>query len=835
VSKTAAQIAEEQLRRLAASGGAVQVVSGPNPYLLKGWVTFDISLDLAGIARTAEGIDLRQRERFIIAIGPHFPFTPPTVHVRHTRWAGTPHVNWASTLCLYLAPALEWSPTDGMRGFLDHLLHWLECAACANLDPAGRPPHPPVAYPNPAAGLAVIRADIGNLAPEARSTHTTPTTLVGWGGVSGDRIDIDAWYSTEQFQSHFDSDSLPIPPTGSPIAVACVLLHAPIAFEYPNKLGELAQGLAAAGLDLVTFHTLIRQVAVASAAHLPNAAAEPKTKKTPLLPVTVFVGSPSRSVDGYTFKTHLVGFSIDPRTTDLDTLFAGLATPGQSTGRAGDDATPLSWLTVYERRPEITQRRDYDSPIAWLHGKRVLVLGCGALGAPVAEHCVRAGAEVTVADRARVTPGILVRQPFYDQDVGEHKAAVLARRLNGITRGPGPATPIAEDVIDAFFDGVGLPDYDLIIDATANAGVRAAIEAARAPERATSPRLITMLIGHTATIGLVTTSQPNATGAGHDVLRRVGIAARQPASGLDDVAAEFFQDPPRTELFQPEPGCSEPTFTGSAADVTGLASAMLLAGIEAVARPDTSAPMTAHAIRSPRAATTTSGTPRAAATHLGWPNDIVEQDESGNYEVRLSQASLTDIRAEARRRARLHPDVVVETGGMLIGAIDESATCIYVDRACPPTPDSLLSTQHFEHGTQGAQELVDHFRASSARASGFIGMWHTHPEGAAWPSLTDEHGMASLVVPVDGTGRGLMLIIGGQKPRWEGWRDGNGAPAIYARYINATTASASSSQPPRPPGRYIRAGAPDAPRRAFTRRGFPAWLRPKTLARRSRR
>ena len=49
-------------------------------------------------------------------------------------------------------------------------------------------------------------------------------------------------------------------------------------------------------------------------------------------------------------------------------------------------------MRVLENRPEITRRRDEGSPPAWLAGKRVLVLGCGALGAPAAEACVRAGA-----------------------------------------------------------------------------------------------------------------------------------------------------------------------------------------------------------------------------------------------------------------------------------------------------------------------------------------------------------------------------------------------------------------------------------------------------------
>ena len=82
------------------------------------------------------------------------------------------------------------------------------------------------------------------------------------------------------------------------------------------------------------------------------------------------------------------------------------------------------------------------SPLHWLAGKRVLVLGCGALGASAAEACARAGvAALHLVDNGLVTPGILVRQPYGDADVGQPKARSLAARLAtiGRDRGRGPA------------------------------------------------------------------------------------------------------------------------------------------------------------------------------------------------------------------------------------------------------------------------------------------------------------------------------------------------------------------------------------------------------------
>ena len=84
-------------------------------------------------------------------------------------------------------------------------------------------------------------------------------------------------------------------------------------------------------------------------------------------------------------------------------------------------------MKVYENRPEVTRRRDDNTASTWLQDKRVLILGCGALGAPIAEHCVRAGVTaLTVADYGSVSPGILVRQPFADADIGRATKAIAS-------------------------------------------------------------------------------------------------------------------------------------------------------------------------------------------------------------------------------------------------------------------------------------------------------------------------------------------------------------------------------------------------------------------------
>jgi ThiF family len=133
-------------------------------------------------------------------------------------------------------------------------------------------------------------------------------------------------------------------------------------------------------------------------------------------------------------------------------------------------------MRVLENRPEVTRRRDEGTPSTWLTGKRVLILGGGALGAPVAEHCMRAGvAALQVVDDGLVTPGILVRQPYNDADIGRPKATVLAERLSGVRAGFKVEGRYGDALDASLQPDHDMSSFDLVIDATADAGIRSAI------------------------------------------------------------------------------------------------------------------------------------------------------------------------------------------------------------------------------------------------------------------------------------------------------------------------------------------------------------------------
>ena len=743
----------------------------------------EVSLDTHGIQTVGAGIEVRQRERFEIKISDDYPFRPPSVWASHSRWAGTPHVQWARYLCLYAATSVEWNPADGIRGFIERLTSWLENAAAGTLDPDGQPLHPPVTYRSGWVGSVVVHPDLGDRVPWGDSVTPGQTNqLFAWCARSGTRLDVREWVTLQEMGARVLDDGLvAMDDMGLPFIVApLVLVSDELSMEYPDRAADLVSGLHEFGYpreELLwaittagTFNT-----AIAIKAGLENTA-----------PVVVMLGTPARRVEGARRLAHITAWNFDDMGAEIMDLLREiedldnepLIERATTLANSWIDDASVRWMVIHEDRPEVTNRRDDTTPAAWLRGKRVLVLGCGALGAPIAEHCVRAGvAALTVADNSVVKPGILIRQPYRDSDIDYFKAQRLAGRLSSVRRDL-TVESLTSNVIGMFVgEHAKVPDYHLVIDATADIGVRAAIETARATARDDWPPVITGLFGHDAMRALSIVSRPGATGSAHDILRRIAIDAHATGGGLlGDIAEDFFPDPPRTKMFFPEPGCSSPTFTGSSIQTAALAASVFWTAISELADPESEDPMVAVAIALPSASRT------GAGEHWWrWPNDHVLTD--GRYEVRISAAVVTEMRAETRRGARTRGERI-ETGGMLLGAFDEAVGCVYIDTAAGPSPDSALSALFFAHGTQGTKELVEHHRVRSINRVGFVGMWHTHPYGPARPSRTDEAGMGWIVSP-SGTGRrALMLILGGDAPAWDRWREDGQVPDVYVRVVD---------------------------------------------------
>ena len=736
------RLALRQLRSIAlVSPGALEIVSVSDPVETSSLIWVDVSIDCAGLEHKPPGIVLHGRERFEIGISPEFPFTTPSILVRHARWAGTPHVQWRRVLCLYAAPSVEWLPADGMYGYVARLDRWLKSAAAGELDPANAPLHPPVAYVSSGAPLVIPREN----APEVGDRV--------WLGAALLEHPTDRRYDIVGWQPEFDDAGAYFHPPET--AAAAMLLPFALDWEYPDTVDDLLAALHDHGVDVVELLDHIGYVA------LFRPAGEP---------MLVIVGTPMRRAAEGESLQHLTAWQIESAAVVQLMLAIGRRSTDDKLRELGDDAirkvidwatsAKLVWCPVREARPEVTLRRDAASPMRAFAGKSVAIWGCGALGGPIAEWLIRAGVrELRLYDSATVTPGVLVRQLFDDEDIGYAKANRLAARLRRIDSD----VNIVSEPVNVLTGPLSREDWDdgadIVIDATASITVQSKFEQTRRLH-ARDTTIITALLGHTAEHGVITVALPGHSGGGADVLRQVKLSCSR-TPHLRDFMREFWPAEPRTELFQPEPGCSAPTFEGSGAQAAALAATMLTAVASDLATAESSDERTgqdtaiARLIALP---TVTHRGPRSA--RLAWPAALIAPGPDESVEIRVGHPAIKEIRGWISRGRRTLP-TSSETGGVLFGERDDAAGVIWVDEISGPPPDSVETPELFLCGTDGVLELDDYKRKRSHGSVGFLGMWHTHPNQSADFSSRDLRGMVELLDAARSPqAQGLVLIVG---------------------------------------------------------------------------
>ena len=734
-------VALDQLRRIAeVDQSPVRIIGVEERGGTGAWLDVDITLDCTHYQRADGGLPLHDREGVTLSIPAHFPFSPPSVYTAHTRFLGFPHVQWGCYLCLYQSMDTQWFPSQGMFGLIAQLDEWLRRGARNELDDPEGPLHPPIAYTVASVSICV-NADT----PE-RSTWP-------WFGAAvlrrqkHDLLEVNDWMPV-----HTLPKDVVFAPT--------VLLDFELPFEYPRTVHYLLHYLENKGVlgNRLLVHLMLASERIAEGE-----------------PLYVGIGAPSRGIAGDLARRrqHLSFWEIEGM--DVAKLRAASIACGLSNHYKGQN-TPeqiqtlintvfdtlfrwrneagVRWCSVIENRPEIVTRRDAGTTMDWFRGKRVTLWGCGAIGGLIAEHLVRAGvAQLTLYDNGRVTPGVLVRQNFAYTDINAPKATALAQRLKLIAPSV-EMTPRIENIVSHTLNSTDWDaDCDILIDATASLGVRSKIESVLKVHERNVPIASVMTSGDAQhAVALIT---PPAYGAGpFDVLRRLGLASMS-RDWLNDWVTAFWTSDTNESLRQPEPGCSDPTFVASHADVAGLVARALNTLTKRLEDGDDTA-----------SGFLIAQSPNQRDQQFRFRPDI--RWAANGIDFRLSIHAWRDmsgwISAGARERAPEH-----ETGGLLFGEYDETLGIAWVTNVSGPPRDSIFSPEKFVCGTHGTRDLCADYEQRTHGTVRYVGTWHSHPVGPPEPSETDYRGIAAIFAAAsDQGGSQLMLIVGptvDQQPR----------------------------------------------------------------------
>ena len=727
------RVALEQLRRISDTARSpLRILGDQETATSNGTLHVNVTVDCRHYARTDGGLRFHSREGFILSVPAGFPFEAPSISTAHTRFIGFPHVEWGRHLCLYVSPETQWVLSKGMFGFMAQLDDWLRRAARNELDDPEGPLHPPVAHRLWRTTSILVSAD------------TPPRGDWLWFGGAllrrrkSELLEVEGWALVASLAN-------------DQVFAPTVLLDFELPFEYPLTVRYLFLCLENKGVESARM-----------LAHLMLASERVQEGE----PLFVGIGTPSRGVAGDISqrRQHVQFWEIAwqdvlklrraSMVCAISRRYKGQETPEELKGLMGSvfvslfkwqDEAVVRWCRVLENRPEIVTRRDKDTAMDWFGGRRVALWGCGALGGAIAEHLARAGvAELILHDRGTVSPGLLVRQNFSDADINDAKALALQRRVESVAPSV-KVTAKIENLLKTLDKDDWDADVDVVIDATASLSVRSKIETILKGRDRTIP-IASVMISGDAQLALAVLSPPMYESGPFDVLRRLGLAAMG-RDWLSSWVHAFWTSDASETLRQPEPGCSDPTFVASHADVASLAARAINAIAKALEQGGESATA---------ALLSQSLKPREQC--LQFPPDFGWS--AGGIDFRITKNAWRDIsgwiRTGARQRSAEH-----ETGGLLFGEFDETLGIAWVSNVSGPPSDSLFSPEKFVCGTEGTRELCDGYASRTHGVVSYVGTWHSHPVSSAVPSETDYAGIGRIFASAPGEGcHQLMLIVG---------------------------------------------------------------------------
>lgn len=136
------------------------------------------------------------------------------------------------------------------------------------------------------------------------------------------------------------------------------------------------------------------------------------------------------------------------------------------------------------------------------------------------------------------------------------------------------------------------------------------------------------------------------------------------------------------------------------------------------------------------------------------PVHTTRSRQFGEWSVRWDDGLVAKMRA--MRRVKLPS----ETGGILVGVIDQKLRTITIVDACEAPADSQEEANSFVRGTEGGQAYVSRCERLTAGMVGYVGEWHSHPQGhSTKPSATDILLLGTLTMRLRRDGIPVLMVI----------------------------------------------------------------------------
>jgi integrative and conjugative element protein (TIGR02256 family) len=135
---------------------------------------------------------------------------------------------------------------------------------------------------------------------------------------------------------------------------------------------------------------------------------------------------------------------------------------------------------------------------------------------------------------------------------------------------------------------------------------------------------------------------------------------------------------------------------------------------------------------------------------------VLSANGSSDWQVRVQAHVEKKVSGWMKRAGRN------ETGGLLLGLAHRKRKIVYVTDVLPPSKDSEGTPYAFKRGVKDYPQRLDEIGARTGGLIGYVGEWHTHPDGAARLSSTDRDAVAAIRRHLDAAGIPTHIMIFGK-------------------------------------------------------------------------
>lgn len=376
--------------------------------------------------------------------------------------------------------------------------------------------------------------------------------------------------------------------------------------------------------------------------------------------------------------------------------------------------------------------------------KKILILGCGAIGSKIIFHLYRSGiTNLTICDKDSMMFHNVCRHALTSVGGLENKAKLISKELRFLSYIAKPVKTVTEDLL-SWLPNSDLSGYDLIIDTAASASVSRCID--RISLSINVP-IVRFVLSDSGNVGLVYVNYNRKVMLSDYYMQLVRLAIDE---GNEEIADWLRKEKKYNfDYIRVGEGCHSNTMKLND-DV-----------------------ISAHTALASNIIRHIFDTPQTNEIFLSFANmDYQGSLFSIKYDV-PDFVALTcknndswEVRMPADILRRIQIDAKVggnrEAGGYMMGCLDNKYHRIYVLDTFVPK-ESKRETNRIELSRKGWNEHRTQIKKSTTGIMMYIGDWHSHPHHSLNPSILDDETNKYLINSEIESSIGVCLITNANK------------------------------------------------------------------------